>query len=125
MSVDALLAFHPQRKHHEFDLRSPAQRSRMRKRMEAEVIQIIAEGMYEVDMTCRERLGRKCKKLRESPEFVFVAMMLQDRIKPMEIVPYLRRCDPQNFAQNLMTDDALRVQIERMRSCMWGRSRGR
>ena len=116
MPVDALLAFHPQRKHHEIDLRSPAQRSRMRKRLEQEAIEIIAEGMYEVDTACRDRLGTRCKKLRESPEFIFVCLMLQDRVKPMEIVPYLRRCDPQRFAWFLISNDALRMQIERMRS---------
>ena len=116
--VDGLLAINPLRKHHEFDLRSPSQRSRFRKRMEQEAIEMIAEGMYELDTACRERLGRKCKKLSASPEFIFVAMMLQDRVKPMDIVRYLRRCEPENFAHYIITDDALRVQIERMRKYM-------
>lgn len=83
--------------------------------MEQEVIEFIAEDMYELDMACRKRLGRRCKKLSASSDFIFVAMMLQDRVKPMDIVRYLRRCEPESFARCLISDDALRVQIERMR----------
>ena len=112
--VDGLLAIHPKRKYHEIALRSPSQRSRMKKRMEEEVISLIAEDMYELDTYCRRRLGRRCKRLCNSPEFIYVGLMIQDRIRPMTIVHYLRRCDPQHFARNMITDDALRMSVARM-----------
>ncbi len=87
----------------------------MRKRVEEAVMHDIAEMLYEIDTASRERLGRKCGLLRASPEYIYICLMLQDGVRPMEIVQYLRRCDPQNFAEYLVTDDALRMQIERMR----------
>jgi len=114
--VDGLLAINPLRKHHEFDLRSPSQRSRFRRRMEQEAHEMIAEMMYEIDTECRLRLARRCKRLSASREFVYVAMMLQDGVQPMEIVEYLRKHDTEGFARHMVTDDALRMQIERMRT---------
>ena len=116
--TDGFFEFHPQRKHHEFDLRPPAQRSRMRKRIEEAVTRDIAEMLYETDTACRKRLGGRCKRLMASPEFPFLCCMLQDGVRPMDAVRYLRRCDPQSFHTKAMTEDALRMQISRMLRCM-------
>ena len=79
---------------------------------------MIAEMMYEIDTESRLRLARRCKRLRASKEFVYVAMMLQDGVQPMEIVEYLRKHDIENFGRHMITNDALRMQIERMRVLM-------
>lgn len=120
--TDGFFEFHPRRKHHEFDLRPPAQRSRMRKRIEEAVTRDIAEMLYETDTACRERLGRRCKRLMASREFPFLCCMLQDGVRIMNAVRYLRRCDPQSFGMGVMTEDALRMMVMRMAKAVFTQS---
>lgn len=92
-----------------------SQRFRLRRKLEADVFREHGAWLESQDEAVRIFLGGRCKRLKRSPLLVIVSEMILFETPTMQIVSFLRENDPWNFSSSVVSDDALRMEVTRMR----------
>jgi hypothetical protein len=92
-----------------------SQRCRLRKKIERAAYNDYSRSLQEQEEAMHTALGRRCKRIQQSPLFTVVVEMMIFGASVMDVANFLRGMDPYSFDPNFITDDALRMQIARMR----------
>lgn len=70
-------------------------------------------------------LDKRCKRIRRSPLFPAVAELIMFGASVMDIAHFLRAHDPVTFGVDAISDDALRMEVARLRRYATGDNRTR